>query len=110
MDSHIVGTGANDNIEMQVDASFQAGRVTLRPLDYVVGGIIGGHYSAAMPTGAVTGRTAADVIMACRWASSSKTFVLKRLSVAATITTAQAATVQDIDYDLIRLSNFTVNY
>src|SRR6266446_5043950 len=110
MDVQIVGTGFNDNVEQQVDATFQASRTTVRPLDYVIGGVIGGHYSGAFPTGNVTGRTAADVIFGWRWASPSKLCVVKRVAAAATVITAGSGLIQIIDYQMNRVTNFTVNY
>lgn len=110
MDVQIVGTGFNENIEQQVEATFQASRATLRPLDYVIAGVIGGHYSAAFPTGSVTGRTAADVILGFRWASSTKLCVVKRIAIATTVITAGSGMIQIIDYQLNRVTSFTTNY
>lgn len=110
MDVQIVGTGFNDNINQQVESTFQAARATLRPLDYVIAGVAGGHYSAAFPTGNVTGRTAADVIFGWRWASPAKLCVVKRIAVAATVITAGSGMIQILDYQLNRVTNFTVNY
>src|SRR5258706_11240547 len=100
MDVQIVGTGVNDNVEQQVEATFQAARTTLRPLDYVIGGIIGGHYSASFPTGSVTGRTAADVIFGWRWASPTKLCVIKPINAAPTVITAGSCLIQTIDHQL----------
>lgn len=110
IDAQIFGAGPNSNQIMQVDPSAQAARTSLRPLDHVVGGVLGGHYMAAMVTGAVTGRAAGDVLLGWRWGSSAKLCVITRVAVAATIVTAQAAQIQEIDYDLIKAQSITTNY
>lgn len=110
MDSSIAGSGPQENIEAQVDPSFQALRASLRPLDHVVGGVTGGHYGIVAYSGSVVaGQTAATVLFAVRFVSSTKLMVLKSLRVGQTITTAYT-TLSPPDVELVLARSFTVGY
>jgi hypothetical protein len=106
--STLVGSGSNSNIEMQVDPTFQSGRMNLRPLEYTNNGLIGGHFAIDAITGAMAGAIVANSqILSIRWADSRFIFVLKRFSVAAVCTAFTANALPDLD--LIRAISFTAN-
>jgi hypothetical protein len=110
MEVNIIGAGAQDNIYAQVDPTNQAVRASLRPLDHIVGGIVGGHYSLNAYSGSITAaQTAAGVLYAVRWVSSTKLLVLKSLRVAQNITTAYT-TLSPIDVELVLARSFTSQY
>lgn len=108
--STICGTGANSNIESQVDPSFQAIRVNLRPTEFTNNGLIGGHYFMAANFNNTAGQpaTTSQPLFALRWADSRMLFILKRVAVTATIKTAFGA-AQVIDYDIIKTNSFNTN-
>lgn len=110
MDIALKGSGLNDNVEAQVDQTHQGLRASIRPLDHVVGGVAGGHYSVVAYSGSVAAAaTAATVAFACRFVSPSKLMVLKSLKVAQNITTAYT-TLSPPDFELVLAKSFTVMY
>ncbi len=110
MDSTIVGTGANSNIETQVDPSFQAVRASLRPQEFKIGGILGGHYSIGAQTGTMAAAIAsAAQVFQVRWADPSKLFILKKLSVQCATLTGFAATSLGAPLELIVGHGSTAN-
>jgi hypothetical protein len=103
------GSGANSGIEAQVDPTFQAARVALRPLDWQEPSEAGGgHFYVVGTSGLLTGVGANGPIFSMRWTDSDHFLVLKRLSVWYVITTAYTA-AQYNDFDLIRATAWTVS-
>jgi hypothetical protein len=92
------GWGPNDAFLQQIDPTFYAGRVSLKPLEYqAAGGVQGGHYRLATSYSSTAAKPAAGSdIFSLRWADPTKLFVLKRfLLYVATTTTYTASAVQD---------------
>jgi len=106
--STIAGTGPNADIEMQIDPTFQAGRVQVKPLEYTEPGKpgFGGHYYVDAISGALTGVGANGVIFSYQWTDSGYMAVLQRVSLVYYITTAYG-TAQMNDFELIFASAFT---
>lgn len=110
MDATIKGAGLNENVEAQVDPTYQALRSSIRPLDHVVNGVVGGHYGIVAYSGAVVAsQTAATILFACRFVSQSKLMVLKSLKIGHSITTAYT-TLSPPDFELVLAKSFTVMY
>lgn len=94
MDIRIRGTGAASDVFAQVDPSYQAPRVSLRPVEHIDnGGVIGGHYGINAQTGLMAaGIASAAQVFQVRWADPAKLFVLKKLFVQVATLTGFAAT------------------
>jgi hypothetical protein len=110
MDVSIKGSGPNENIEQQVDPTYQAGRVSLRPLEWQSnsGGAQGGHFGLAAETGLTTGIAAGGAIFSFRWTDSARVAVIHRILVGAVITTAYG-TAQEVSADAVVVRGFTAS-
>lgn len=109
MDVAIRGNGSNDDVQAQVDPTFEAVRTSLRPLDWAAPGSSGGgHFFASAASGALTGVAANGPVYSVRWTDSAHVLVLLRLSLTYYITTAYT-TAQMNDFDLIRATAFTTS-
>ena len=77
-----VGFGPNADVETQVDPTWSAARMSIKPMDYVmVGGVLGGHYAINAISGTIAANIAANAqILQIRWADPSKLFILKKLA------------------------------
>lgn len=97
-------------IELEVDRSFQAARVSSRPLEFASksGEVIGGHYGTVLITGLTTVLNVGDAIASLRWTDTMKLLVLLRLHAYATIVTA-FTTAQETSLDLVRVNGFTAS-
>lgn len=106
----IGGVNANNNVQMQVDPTFQSARANLRPTEFVGSGMIGGHFYMAATFSNTAGQpnSASAQLFSMRWADTRTLFVLKRVTVTATITTAFGA-AQLVDYDIIKAVSFSTN-
>lgn len=94
MDTNVIGNGVNSSVELQVDPTAQAARVSLRALEWQpTNGTLGGHYSISAPSGAIGagGVVSGGQIFQLRWNDSAKFFVLKKLKITTSVTTAFAA-------------------
>jgi hypothetical protein len=83
VDITILGTGPNSNIEAQVDPSYQALRVNLRPTEWQSNGgsLQGGHYAVMLTSGAIAGSISANAnLFSVRWANNQKFLILKKLN------------------------------
>lgn len=111
MDVNISGTGPNEQTEMQVDPSWQACRVSVRPTDFTsVSGILGGHYSIGAQTGTMAaGIASAAQVFQVRWADPVKLFILKKLTVQCATLTAFAALAVGAPLELIIGHGSTAN-
>lgn len=107
MDVTIIGNGLQSNIEAQVDATRQALRVSLNPLEYNFSGIQGGHFNLGTTTGAISAIAAVGQIFAVRWNDQSKLMVLLRLAVSSTCTAFSSGTGADLE--AVRASSYTAN-
>lgn len=104
----VVGAGSHSDIEQQVDPSYMASRVSLRPIEHTVPGEDGkgGHYYADAASGALTGVAANGLVYSCQWTDPSYLMVLKRVALVYYITTAYT-TAQMNDFELIAATTFT---
>src|SRR6266478_6064133 len=89
-------TIATPGSELLIDPTWGAARVKLTPTEINGAGFQGGHYRLAASTGALTGVAAAGAIFSMRWGIPQYK-LLKKLSIAATITTV-FTTAQAIDF------------
>lgn len=101
MQSHsveIVGFGVHGDVLQQVDPTQDASRVSIRPMEHVIAGMIGGHYLMAATYSNTAAKPAAGSdVLSLRWTDSRFYFVLLRLSVYSLVTTAYtAAGAQDM--------------
>jgi hypothetical protein len=74
-------------VELGIDPTFQAARMSIRPYDYQLGGQILGHYRVAATTAAIL-PSANAVLFNFRWADPSRFAVIMRLSAAVSVVTA----------------------
>jgi len=88
----IIGGGVvNPGTELGVDPTFLAARISIRPVEYAQFGQILGHYRWSGTIAAQTLTTAGAVLMAARWADSSRFCVVQRLSMGLNVTSALTA-------------------
>lgn len=87
-----------------VDSTFQAGRVSIRPLEFGPYG----HFRANLVTGATVSLTAGDPIASFRWTSSTANAVLLRARLNAQIT-ANITTAVAVPVELIKATGFTAS-
>lgn len=108
MDVQVFGTGINDDVELQVDRSRNAARVSLNPIDVnSTGGTPGGHYAIGVQTGAVAATVAAAAdLFHVFWADPTRYFILKKLVVGATTGTVYS-TLSGLPLELILAHNAT---
>lgn len=110
MDVIVNGFGASSNIPAQVDASTFAMHVNLKPTEWVVGSVIGGHYHIGASTGTMAAAIAsAAQVFQVRWADPSKLFILKKLTVQCSTLTGFAATGLGAPLELIIGHGSTAN-
>lgn len=107
----IRGVGVNENVEMQVDPSHQAPRVSIRPAEHgSAAGVNGGHYMVSSITGLMAaGIASLAQVFQVRWADPTKIFVLKKLWVQCSTATGFAATSQGAPLELIIGHGSTAN-
>ena len=111
MDVTIVGSGAQSNLEGQVDPSAQAMRVSLRPAEWAPqGSVLGGHYQCGAQTGTMAaGIASAAQVFQIRWGDPAKLFILKKLTVQCATLTGFAATSLGAPLELIVGHGSTAN-
>jgi len=100
----IVGYGVNDGILQQVDPTHDAARLSIRPLEHVIAGMIGGHYAMVATYSNTAAKPAAGSdVFSMRWTDSRFYFVLLRLTAFNLVTTAYtAAGAQDLSLYVAR--------
>src|SRR5438128_1110874 len=109
MEIKICGTGQNSDVRAQVDDSFDAMRTNLRPLEFSLGGLIGGHFLLAATFSNTAGQpVVSSQLFSWRWSDTRMLCVIKRIAIQVGITTAFGA-AQLLDYDLIAARSFTSN-
>lgn len=110
MDVNLIGAGQNDNVELQVDPTFQAARASLRPLEYQAqgGAAQGGHFGVAAQTGLTTGIAAGGILFSFRWSDSARLAMIHKIIVSA-ITTTGFGTAQALDVDAVVVRGFTAS-
>jgi hypothetical protein len=91
----------NGGTTQEVDATFRAARVSLRPAEVI------GYYSVAGASGALTGVAAAGAVFSFR-NTGSNLMLVRRLSIGFVTTTA-FTTAQGLDYQLLRANSFTAS-
>src|SRR5438128_5600118 len=103
-DMQITGHSMNADEKAQVDASWDATRVSIRPLDHQPNELLpmGGHYSIGAQTGTMAAGIAnAAQVFQIRWADPIKLFILKKLSVQCATLTGFAASSLGAPLELI---------
>lgn len=85
----------------EVDTTFRASRVTLRPTELI------GYYSVSGSSGALTGVAAAGPVWSFR-NTGSNLLLVRRVSIGFVTTTA-FTTAQGLQYELFRANSFTVS-
>lgn len=83
--------------EQVIDASFAAGRVSLRPDEYQFNGRIMGHYSATFVVQGIATASIASVVLAMRNIDSTALLVIKRVRHSAVVTAALTTGIVDMD-------------
>lgn len=108
--SYTINSGTT-TAAMEVDPTFSASRHSVRPLEYVSGGTVLGHYSVAQRSGSIVGSTvsALDHHAALRWTDATHFLVLERLRVGLTWVSA-TTTSTEFAYRAIIVRNFSVDY
>jgi hypothetical protein len=110
MDVTQVGAGPNANVDVQVDPTNQASRLSIRPTEHQLnnGSAQGGHYTTTFSYSNTAAKpTAGSDIVSMRWALNNMFFVLKRLSVWVVTTTTYTATANQ-DIALFKANGFSV--
>lgn len=104
----VIESPSNDRVQQEVDPTFAAARVSLRPLDIQShAGAVGGHYRGAWSSGLTTGVAAGGALLSLRWSDVERQLVLQRVLAAAVIDTA-FTTAQEVSLDLVRVRPFSV--
>ena len=101
--------GSNAIDQWEIDKTFLAARVALRPLEYAKDGVILGSYRVAQASGAVVSIGALGHVGSIRWSDSTRYLVLMRIRAGYTITTAVTAAPQ-MDMRAIIARGFTVDF
>lgn len=91
----------NGGTTQEVDATFRAARVSLRPAEVI------GYYSVSGASGALTGVAANGPVFSFR-NTGSNLILVRRLSIRFVTTTAFTA-AQGLDYQLVRANSFTAS-
>ena len=94
--------------EQRVDPTHGAARVSLRPFDHLLGGVVGGHYRISARSGVLTaaGIVADAPLFSMRWGSASMLFVLQFLE-AYLLPTSAFTAAQELGIEAILASGFT---
>ena len=109
MQTKIIGGGVvNPGVELGIDPTFLAARVSLRPYDYAQFGQVLGHYRSAGTTAAITPSSNA-VLFNMRWADPSRFFVLQRFSAFVTLTTVNATPQRQDPLSMQVVRNYTAS-
>src|SRR5438876_11720912 len=88
----IVGYGVNADVLSQVDPTHDALRSSLRPMEHVIAGMIGGHYAMVATYSSTAAKPAAGSdVFSLRWTDSRFYFVLLRMTAFCIATTAYTA-------------------
>ena len=91
----------NGGTTQEVDATFRAARVSIRPAEVI------GYYSVSGASGALTGVAAAGAVFSFR-NTGSNLILVRRLSIGFVTTTA-FTTAQGLDYQMLRANSFTAS-
>lgn len=89
--------GSNDTAQMEVDPTFMAARVAMRPLEYKASGRILGHYALQHRSGALNGAdslAALAHVASLRWTDSTAYCVITRIKGGWSQVTASATAVE----------------
>jgi len=91
----------NGGTTQEVDSTFRAARVSLRPAEVI------GYYSVAGASGALTGVAAAGPVWSFR-NTGANLILVRRVSIGFVTTTA-FTTAQGLDYQMLRANSFTAS-
>jgi hypothetical protein len=91
----------NGGTTQEVDATFRAARVSLRPAEVI------GYYSVSGASGALTGVAANGPVFSFR-NTGSNLMLIRRITMGFVVTTAFTA-AQGLDYQLFRANSFTAS-
>ena len=110
MPAVIQGSGGNSDVPLQVDPTYNAARVSLRPIEFNIGGMLGGHYAITSISGTMAaGLVANSQIWQIRWAPPNPfVFILKSMSIQAATSTA-FTTLFGADVELVIGHGSTAN-
>jgi len=104
----VIESPSDSRVQLQVDPTFGAARVSLRPVDVKShGGAAGGHYRGAWSTGLTTGIAAGGALFSLRWSDPERVLLVHRIRVAAVVDTPFTA-AQEVSVDLVRVRPFSV--
>ena len=101
----IHGTGPNSSVEMQVDPTRSAGRVSIQPAEVNVkdGQILGGHYKTGFIGGALAGAlTAPNVLLQSRWVDTARVQELQRITLGVLCTAFSSGISLDVALYVVR--------
>lgn len=108
--SAILGSSSGGNSQLEVDRTFKAARVALRPLEYASEGTVLGHYAVAQPSGAIAATpTALDAHASIRWTDTTRYLVLMRLRVGWQVISAVTTAVR-MAYQASIVRGFSVDF
>lgn len=103
----IVGPMGN---EMEVDKTFLAGRIAMRPLEYASKGRVLGHYATAQRSGELAATIGAlGHLASIRWANDNAFCVLMRIKAGYSVSAAITAAVE-MNIRAIIVRGFTVDF
>ena len=91
----------NGGTTQEVDATFRAARVSIRPAEVI------GYYSVSGASGALTGVAAAGPVWSFR-NTGANLILVRRVSIGFVTTTA-FTTAQGLDYQMLRANSFTAS-
>lgn len=112
MDLTIKGSGVNENVEAQIDPTFQALRIAVRPLEYRdQAGNIGGHFYLTAISGTIAASLgASSPLFSVRWTETVKKFVLIRLTAGLGVYTAAQTVANPLELEAVVARGYTVDY
>jgi len=106
----VVESPVDQRVQLLLDRSFGAARISQRPLDFVAPDAesnVGGHFSTKIATGQTTVLNAGDAIASLRWSpSNGYQYVLLGLRCYAQVATV-FTTAQEVALDLVKVANFS---
>lgn len=105
MDVRLIGNGAFDNIEQQVDPTHKAARVSLRPPEIGIYGSFRKHLKSGVIAAGIAN---SSPVWELRWGRSDIICIVRKLRIQAIAsTTAFAATAADSSFSLYKAQGFT---
>ena len=112
LQTKLKGSGPNDNIEGQIDPSYQALRTSQRPLEFTdSSGNPGGHYYLTAISGTIAASLGANsVLFSIRWTDAAKRFILLGLRAGLGVYTAGQTVANPLELEAVIARGFTVDF